>query len=315
MANQNKTSNTVPTKNNQPAKHHFVRTTFATLFGMLAVWLILASIVVVWLNRTLTDTSTYVKTVSPLVTKPEVQNFIAQKASEQLVNNAPITDIASTLLPADQITGKTPDQLKPLVQSAINDDIKQVVSTPQFAKLWQTTNQTAHTQLIQQIKAGAPTLTLDLHPAIVGAIDQLKSSKLSAVSDKIDISEDAGKIELKGSGIEKVHQYYDTFQKATLALVLAAIVLAALCIWISVHHMKTLRRMLIMTAISVLILALALRAPSFVHLKTGDPVQTQAAITIAETLLRNLQLAALVLGIGCIVIAIATKLYERFVHR
>jgi hypothetical protein len=39
----------------------------------------MSSILVVWANRTLTDTATYTQTVAPLVTQPEVQQFVADK--------------------------------------------------------------------------------------------------------------------------------------------------------------------------------------------------------------------------------------------
>jgi hypothetical protein len=67
-------------------KHHKLRSFFSSIFGIIAVFLIMASISVVWLNRTLVSTSTYVGTVAPMVTKPAIQNMIADKVSTQLIN-------------------------------------------------------------------------------------------------------------------------------------------------------------------------------------------------------------------------------------
>jgi len=97
-------------------RHHYIRTTVSSFFGFIALALIIVSILVVWLDRTLTDSSQYVKTVAPLVTKPDVQNFVVTKASNALLDNddAPIQDIATKLLPADQVAGKTnPQGLEP----------------------------------------------------------------------------------------------------------------------------------------------------------------------------------------------------------
>src|SRR5262249_20128562 len=89
-----------------PKKHHFIRTPLASLCGTIALALIFSSILVVWLNRTLTDTTTYVSTVTPLVTKPAVQTFLADTITDQIVKQAPIDDIAHAILPAGQADGK-----------------------------------------------------------------------------------------------------------------------------------------------------------------------------------------------------------------
>jgi hypothetical protein len=118
MQNQNTKSTTAPVKRStpaptgQPVARHRVRTTFASLFGILAVLLIMSSVVSIWLNRTLTDTNTFVGVIAPLAQKPEIQNFVAQKASEELVKNAPTQDLANALLPAGAATGKSDEQVK-----------------------------------------------------------------------------------------------------------------------------------------------------------------------------------------------------------
>src|SRR5229473_3289922 len=98
-----------------PLVHHYVRTMVSALFGAIAVILIAAGILVVWANRTLTDTNTYVQTVGPVIERPELQDFVATKVTNQLLESAPAPDMASTLLPADQAAGKTPEQLQVLL--------------------------------------------------------------------------------------------------------------------------------------------------------------------------------------------------------
>jgi hypothetical protein len=292
--------------------HHRVRTFFASLFGILAISLVLSSLVIVWLNRTLTDTNTYVKTVAPLATKPAVQVFIAQKASDELVKNAPIDDLAKALLPAGQDSGKTVDQLKLLLQPIIYNNVLKVVQAPAFVTLWENTNQTAHAAFIKQINSGSPSITLDLNPTVTGVINQLKTTQLAQFSDKIDTKPDSAKIDLAGSGIEKAHKYYQDFQKATWFIVALTTLCLVLAVIISVHHLKTLRRMLFGTGILTLLFAFSIWATSYISVgNSNDLVTKNAIVAIVQTLLHNLQLASVIIGVVCIAGGVGLKIYEK----
>jgi hypothetical protein len=291
--------------------HHRVRTTLAAICGTIALALVLASLLVVWANHTLTDTPTFVSTVGPMVTQPAVQNFVATKAADQLLESAPTKDLAELLLPASETTGKTFDQLTVLVRPVLTADIKEIVASPAFATLWKNTNQSAHAQLISQLKSGSSTLTLDLSPAVVGAINQLKQSKLASISDKIEVTPTAGKFDVKGGAIEKAHTYYNQFQQGTLALVIITLILIGLSVWLSVHHTKTLRRILIGTGAIALLIAALLQAPSIIKLHTSDPVTYAAAVAIAQTLFHGLKVTCVILALACLVLAIGSKFTER----
>lgn len=298
------------TKSNQVPVHHRVRTFFSSIFGLIALWLIMSSIFTVWLNRTLTDTNTYVATVEPLVSEPAVQAFIVTKATDQLLQSAPTEDLATTLLPTSETAGKNFDELTALVRPVITDSLQQIVSSPSFRELWKSTNRSAHTQLMGQLKAGSAVITLDLSPAVTGALDELTHTKLAPISNKIEITPGLGKFDLKGGSIERAHQYYTLFQQSTLALICLTILFLGLSIIISVHHVKTFRRIIFGAGISSIVLAGILAAPSIIQLHSADPVTQAAAIAIAQTLFHGLQLAGLAIGIGCLVVVFASKIYE-----
>jgi hypothetical protein len=301
-----------PAASSVPQKHHYIRTIFAALFGMLALNLVLASILIVWLNRTLTDTSTYVETVAPLVTKPEVQNFVADKATDALLKDAPANDLAKLLLPGVDMSAKTPEQVKEMVRPVVRENVMQVISSPSFANTWRSTNETAHKQLMQQLKTDSDQLTLNLHPLIVSVIEELKTTKLGQAGgelSKIDIKDDVGVLNVKGGGIDKAHQYYDLFQKATVAIVAATLLAIGLCVWISVHHLKTLRRIVLGTGLTAFAVALLVQAPTIVKIGNGDPALQKASIAIAGTLFHDLQLTCIIIGVICLAIAIGSKVY------
>lgn len=296
-------------------KHHYIRTILASIFGTLALVLIFLSILVVWLNRTLTDTSTYVSTVAPLVSKPAIQNFVAEKATQQLLTSASINDIAGTLLPAEEINGKSADQLQQLVKPIITANVLQIFRSQPFASLWADTNRSAHQQFIRQLNTNSSQITLDLSPLVNGIIEQLKTTRLSPVSAHLNLKPSNAMLNLKGSIVDKMHAGYTIFKRSSLIIAGATLLAVVLCIVFSVHHIKTARRILFGTGIITLVFALILEAPSYIPLSGNDPVQQAAIIAVAKTLLHNLQEACLILGILCLVTAVGSKIYSKLHNR
>jgi hypothetical protein len=294
-----------------PSVHHYLRTPVSALFGFIALNLVFASIFVVWANRTLTDTTTFVSAVGPLVTRPAVQDLVVQKVTDQLVESAPTEDLASLLLTPADVAGKTPDQVVPLLKPVIHDSVVQILKSPSFGQLWKATIQADHAQFIQQLDANSPEVTLDLAPFVTGVTEEINKTKLKPISDKIELEPSKAKLDLKGTPIEKIHQGYELLKTKTLLVLAATLVALGLCVWISAHHIKTLRHILISIAVMSLGLALVIQLPQVLSIESKDPVMQKAVFAIATTLLHNLQVACLVLGLACVVLAIGTKFYPR----
>ncbi len=303
-------TNTLP-KVSAPPKHYFVRTFFASVFGFIGLSLVIVSILVVWANRTVTDTNTYVKTVGPLASKPEIQDFIATKISDQIVKAGSSEDMAGTLLSVQERTGKTPEQLSELVRSTVNSAVRQVLGSQSFNRVWEQTNRDAHAQLLRQIKSDEPVLTLDLSPIVNTVIGELKTTRLAAVSDKIQLEPGVGVVGLEGSGIQKAHTYYDNLQKATIGLVVLCVVCLALAVGLSVNHGKTLRRIGLAIAVSCGLLTIALHAPSFISPSSTDSAEQGVALVVARSLFADIGLATLVISLACFAAVIGSKLYQR----
>ncbi|MEI7683164.1 MAG: hypothetical protein WCJ24_02585 [Candidatus Saccharibacteria bacterium] len=290
--------------------HRRLRILLASLLAIISVSLILSSLVIIWLNRTLTDTDTYVKTVAPLATKPEIQNFIAQKASEAIITNVPIDEIATALLPAKLNNQKTANQFTSLLQPIVYANVLKVIQLPTFAQLWETTNHTAHVALLRQLSTDSPSLTLDLNPVITGVIAQLKTTPLAPITEQIEIKPNNTQIYLAGSGIQKAHFFYKDFQRATWAIVAVTLICITLAIIISVNRLKTILRLLFGTGILTLLLAFSIWVSSYINIGNSTDLTTKnAAVVIAQTLLHNLQIVSLVIGAVCITIALGLKFY------
>ncbi|CAN5195968.1 hypothetical protein BH11PAT4_BH11PAT4_8890 [soil metagenome] len=290
-----------------PTAPHHVRTFFAAIFGIVAFVLILASILVVWLNRTLLDTSTFVATVSPVTQERDVQNFIADKLTTQLLESAPTEDIAGMLLTEAERAGKNQDQLKLALDPVIRSSVQQVVQGSEFSNLFKATLESKHADFIAQLKAGGSVIALDFSPAVAGALNQLKATKLGSVAEKLtEEGTPEVKVDLKGSALDEVYKYYKLFTQTSLILLAVMILMIALSVGISVNHAKTLRRIVIGTGVMSLVLAVIFQAPKFIAPQLGEAEQ-KAAAAVAGVLLHNLQLATIVLGVVCIVLAVASK--------
>ena len=72
--------------------------------------------------------------MAPLVSKPAIQNYIAQKVTKEIMDNAPTQNLATTLLPAIDINGgQSTDQLKNLLNPVIQNTVINIVKSPSFA--------------------------------------------------------------------------------------------------------------------------------------------------------------------------------------
>jgi len=142
-------------------------------------------------------------------------------------------------------------------------------------------------------------------------IADLKTTQLSVATDNITLKPGTGVLVVKSDNLSRVHRYYRLFQTGTVAIVLAALLMIALSIWLSVHHAKTARRILFGTGILALVQAALLEAPAIVKLPGSDQVTQQAAQAVARALFSNLQIACLVVGILCLGAAVGSKLYAK----
>jgi hypothetical protein len=296
-----------------PKTHHYVRTFLASVMGTLALVLISASILIVWANRTLTDTATFTQAVGPVLEKTEVQGFVAKKVTAQLLDSVPAADLSAQLLPPDQITGKTPDQLRLALQPVIHDSLVDVLKAPEVQEAWRKSLTTGHAQLVSALEANSAEVSLDFGPLVDAALDELKQTKLAPVATKINLKPSAAVVTLKSEPLEKLHKAYQLLKTLTPIVVVVALVLVALSVWASVHHGKTLRRILIATGLSAWFLAavVAVSASGVVVPPAGDPDTLRVALAVEGSLLHGLEMGCLVLGLLCLALALGYKLYDR----
>jgi len=92
------------------------------------------------------------------------------------------------------------------------------------------------------------------------------------------------------------------------------VLVVAISVGSSVHHAKTVRRILLSTGISLLLLGLLIQFGSLLRFGGADKESQRVGLVLAQTLLHNLKLASLIGGGLCVAGALASKMVPSF-HR
>lgn len=292
-------------------KTHKVRSFFSAVLALLGIYLIISSIGFIWLDQTLTNTNTYVATVSPLITKPAVQTYISQEVTTAILKNSPTQDLASSLLPqTTDVTNLSTQQLQDLLRPVIESDITGIIQSQSFATLWQNTNQTAHASLVNQLNGGSGAINLDLSPAVTGLINDLNNSKLSALAVHIKVTPDTGKLTIKNKNISVVHQYFGLYKASAYLILVIAIAVLGLSVYLSSKRRRLVFRILLWTGIVALLEAVVLMIPYYVTLKGTNQVTENAAKAVIEAVFKNLLVADLIIGTVCVLAGVIGMVYS-----
>jgi hypothetical protein len=290
--------------------HHYVRTFFAAIFGFLSLNLIIFSILVVWLSATLTNTDQYVKTVTPIVSDKVVQEYVVGRVTTTILDNKdiPIDGLAENLLPEDQRSGKSNEELRVIIEPMIKESLSQILASPTFNKLWVDTNRSVHASLLSGVNSQSGDVVLNFRPVIVGVIDELGKTKFSFIKDKIDIPSDVGSLKIESTRLDKARHIYNYFKTARIALWACAFLSAVISVLLSVHHLKTLRRIGLFTGIFTGVQAILLSSTSLLKNLKGDATDKAMAIKVINLLVRDLRMSLIVISAVTLILAIGSKL-------
>ena len=296
-------------------KHHFIRTPIAALFGSLALLLIILSVVLFWTNKTITNTDSYVSTVGPLASKPAVQTFVSEEVSRAIVKDAPVEELAVELLDESERINKTSEELSPLVESALREEALLIVARPSSAQLWENSNRSIHQSLITQLNSESNSLQFDFKPIIDEAVLQLKGTKLEKLSEEISVEPGKAVVTVDGSAMQSVNRAYKSMKNSIIALIGLAIVFLALAVLISVHHVKTFRRVAVASGVALLIIYVLLSAPQYVSVGETGEVSAELIKSISSTVLTGLKSTVLISGFVLVLAALGSKIVEIVLHK
>lgn len=158
----------------------------------------------VWTNNQVSDTSRFVRTVSPLIHDPDVQNALTNRLTATIFTYVDVRGLADDAVTALRQQGLPPrvadrlEGLAPTLASAVtgfvHDRVAQLVASPQFAQAFNSAIAASHAQMVTVLSGNSKAVVvkdgsvfLDLAPFIVLVKQRLTEAGLTAVSAVPDV--------------------------------------------------------------------------------------------------------------------------------
>ncbi|WP_027345882.1 RAD23 family protein [Hamadaea tsunoensis] len=277
-----------------------LRWTGAVVLIVIAALLMMASVVARYARAELLNTDRYVATVTPLAKNPDIQHAVTTRVSDAIMAKADIPGLTEQLVGgldvpgAQTVAGLAAPALTNWVDQQVTRIVGNVVSSPQFATVWEQANRSAHTQITKLLTGenGKYTSTqegdvvIDLG-AIVGAVRDALVAKgwtfLSRIPD-VSIPYTVAHID----NLPKVQRAVDLLQKLAWVLPVLALVLLALAVWCAPDHRRGAVVALLATAGGMLLFLIAYAALRQVYANRAEAkgLNVDVALDVWNTVLR-----------------------------
>ena len=248
-----------------------IRRSVVGLLVALSCLLVLLSTTEVWAHRTLLNTGAFVGTVAPVFEDPAVAAAVAARATEELFTELNVQARLRDALPPRASFAAVP--VTNATKGFVADQLTKVLSSSQFQAVWTAALTSTHQQLVAVLRgqdtAAVSTsggyIVLNTVPVINQALGKVsglasdltgKPVTLPAITSAdppqqavnklsralgVSLPGNFGQITLvRSSDLATVQRGVKAFDRLTLVLPLAAIVLIALSLWLSVNRRRTL---------------------------------------------------------------------------
>ena len=146
------------------------RAPVATILIVLGCVLAPVAVLGVWSANQVSDTSRYIANIEPLIHDPAVQNALTDKVTNEITSHLNVTGLtnqAAALLTDKGLNrvGTLLQSFGPSIASAVNgfihDQVRKIVTSPQFANTWIQVNTVAHQAVVKVLSGeGNGTVTV-----------------------------------------------------------------------------------------------------------------------------------------------------------
>jgi len=300
-------------------KRHSGRSLIALLLLVLAWILAPLCVIAVWADSEISDTSRYVATMAPLAENPAVQDAVANRITDAVVQKLDVpalVDQADQALGGTRVPPKAASALENLLAGPVTSSVtslvhtasQKVVTSSAFATVWKDANRTAHTAVDNLLSGKKSTalqahgndVVLDLGPAVDQVKQQLVANGLSAASHIPTVN--AQFTLFTSADVHKVQTGYRLLNAVGNWLPLITVLIAAAGVALAVRRRRALVAAALGTAVGMLLLGIGLAAARHIYLAhLPEGVSSPAAAAIFDQLvffLRRTLRAVGVLGLG-----------------
>ncbi|WP_053664086.1 hypothetical protein [Streptomyces sp. MMG1121] len=273
------------------------------------------SVIAVWAADELGDTDRYVATVAPLASNPEVQNAVANRATDALMTHLDLPALLSEAVPQDRprlqkaLGGRLGDSLEEAVRSFVHDKARAVAASDAFKTVWTDANRRIHSSLDKALTGSGggavqlknDTVTLDLAPLIDQVRTRLVDAGMSVAAHIPTVHTDFTLV--RSEQVGKARTYVRLLQLAGNWLPVLAVVLIAAGVLLSVRRRRALVAGCLGVAVATGVLGIGLRAFRVIYLdRLPADVSQGAAGAVYDALTHFLQTTVrMVVALGVVI--------------
>ncbi|MHA4774096.1 hypothetical protein L1085_006295 [Streptomyces sp. MSC1_001] len=162
----------------RPPRHR-ARSFLAAVLIILGCVLAPLGVVSAWAADEVGDTDRYVATVAPLASDPAVQDAVAARVTDALMQHIDLSTLLSDAAPEERprlekALGKLGDSLENAVRSFVHDKAREIAGSETFETIWTEANRAVHASLNKALTGSGggavrledDTVTLDLAPVV-----------------------------------------------------------------------------------------------------------------------------------------------------
>jgi hypothetical protein len=244
-----------------------------------------ASAVAVWARRNFLNNTVFAERVAPLGEDPAVKAAVTAKLSAEIVKLIDLKALIASALPerAQILAGP----LSGAVNDFIRDQVRSFVDSREFDRLWVILTREAHEGAVDLLRgkttdvasAAGGKVTLNLVPMInrllasIGqqspeifgrtvnlptiTVDEVPKAAISKVESAfgIDLSDGYGQVTVfESDELSTAQDAIALFDKLTILLVVATVVLLPLTLWVSPHRRRTLLQLVVGIALGMVLI-------------------------------------------------------------
>ncbi|CCK26353.1 integral membrane protein [Streptomyces davaonensis JCM 4913] len=301
-------------------KRHWVRSTLAVVLIVLGCILAPLGAVAAWTADLAGDTDRYVDTVEPLAKDRDIQNAVANRVTDAVMDRLDVPALISQTPVADRplvekALGRLGPSLQNAVRSFVHDKAQAVVASDAFETIWTEANRRAHDAVVKAltgegggaVKVENDTVTLDLGPVVERVKDRLVDEGMTVAGKIPEIHTSITLVQSEDIG--RARTGFRLLELVGFWLPVISIVLIAGGVFLATHRRKALVAGALGFAFAVGLLGIALTIFRTVYLDAlPSGVSQPAAESIYDTLVRFLRTSVRVAVVLGVVVALAAWL-------
>jgi len=310
-----------------PRPKGWLRWTATGVLVVLAALLAISAVGARYVRSQLLDTDRYVSTVAPLADDPAVQDAVATKVTDAIVQQLDLESLTRDALTAltenaprvpDAVVGLAP-VLANQANGFIGDQVTRFVRSDAFANLWVQANRAAHANVVAVLTGGSGkaltatadgAVVLDLGPVVDTVKQRLVARGLTFASNIPQV--DTSITIFQSNDIAKAQRWTRAFDRLATWLPWIALLVAAAAVGVAPPGRRRRAVVIVASAVAVgmLVLGLGITIGRAVYLGAvpADVLPPSAAAVVFDTVVQPLRGTLRFVLVVALVVALASFL-------